>query len=104
MSAMASESPTIPDPGAESVDLPRPTAAPMVLSLGLTLLAAGAIAGAAYLAAGALVLACGLGLWVADLLPGRGHVHEPFVEPSLRPGGVRAAPGTVGRLGAGMPG
>jgi hypothetical protein len=38
------------------------------------------------------------------LLPGRGHVHEPLVEPSMRPRPVIAETGTVRQLQAGMPG
>ena len=48
-----------------SVEMPRPTASPLVLCLGLTLLAAGAMLGLAFLVVGALVLVTGLGMWVA---------------------------------------
>jgi hypothetical protein len=107
---MSSEDPTIPNPGltaaldGDTVVLPRPTAAPLVLSLGLVLLAAGVVTGTAFLVVGALVLVAGLGLWVADLLPGRGHVHEPLAGPARRPRAVVGEPGTVGQLQAGMPG
>ena len=75
--------------------MPRPTVAPLVLSLGLALLAAGVAFGLAFLVVGALILVTGLGIWVAELLPGRGHVHEPLVEPARRPKPV------TGRAGEG---
>ena len=51
-----------------------------------------------FLFVGAIVFVVGLGMWIAQLLPGRGHVHEPLVEPSLRPQPVTPAPGEVERL------
>jgi hypothetical protein len=86
-----------------SVEMPRPTAAPLVLGLGLALLAAGVVFGSAFLVVGALVIVIGLVLWIAQLLPGRGHVHEPLAGPAAaRP--VTAAPGRVEHLQQGMPG
>jgi hypothetical protein len=58
----------------------------------------------AFLVVGLVVLATGLGLWVSELLPGRGHEHEPLVEPGRRAAPVQAAPGTVAQLGPGVPG
>jgi hypothetical protein len=84
--------------------MPRPTAAPLVLALGMALAAAGAVAGPLFLAVGGVVLAAGLGLWIAELLPGRGHVREPFAEPERRPRPIVGARGTVARLETGMPG
>src|SRR5207237_7598476 len=54
--------------------------------------------------AGAGLLVVALGLWVGQLLPGRGHAHEPLVEPALRPRPVQGVPGTVEQLHPGMPG
>src|SRR4051812_36931258 len=105
---MSSESPTIPHPegtaGLDSVLMPRPTVAPMVLSLGLALLGAGVVTSTAFLVVGGVTLVVGLGLWVAELLPGRGHIHEHLVERARRPRTVLAEPGTVGQLRSGMPG
>jgi hypothetical protein len=97
---------TPPDgpPAPESVEMPRPTAAPLVLALGMALLAAGVAFGPAFLIVGAAVLVAGLGIWIGQLLPGRGHVHEPLAEPARRPGPVTAAPGSVDRLREGLPG
>jgi hypothetical protein len=75
-----------------------------VLALGMTILAAGVPFGAGFIVVGALVLVAGLSIWVAQLLPGRGHVHESLAEPALRPRPVTAAPGGVERLQHGMPG
>jgi hypothetical protein len=105
---MSSESETIPNrevtAGFDSVVMPRPTVAPLVLSLGMALLAAGVVTSPAFLIVGGVILVVGLGLWIADLLPGRGHVVEPLVEPSRRARAVAGEPGTVGQLRTGMPG
>jgi hypothetical protein len=105
---MASQPPATPPPdppaAPDSVEMPRPTAAPLVLALGLTLLAAGVALGTGFLVAGAVVLVAGLGIWIAQLLPGRGHAHEPLAEPARRPRPVTGAPGRVERLREGMPG
>jgi hypothetical protein len=88
----------------DSVEMPRPTAAPLVLALGLTLLAAGMAFGLAFVVVGAVVFVAGLGIWIGQLLPGRGHVHESLIEPGYRPRPVTAAPGGVERLRQGLPG
>ncbi len=87
-----------------SVEMPRPTAAPMVLSLGLVLVAAGFATSPALLAVGLLIAVAGLGLWIGHLLPGRGHFQEPFVVPAQRARSIQSLPGTVDRLRAGRPG
>jgi uncharacterized membrane protein YagU involved in acid resistance len=99
------------DPGAistdeptGSVELPRPTVAPMVLALGMALLAAGVATNVAFLLVGAVLLIFGLGLWISELIPGRGEVLEAMVAPSRRPLPVTARVGGVGRMQEGMPG
>jgi hypothetical protein len=84
--------------------LPRPTAAPLVLALGLTLLAAGVTLGAMFLIAGAVLVVAALSSWIAELMPGRGHVHEPLVEPGRRARPIKGVHGGVTHLRAGMPG
>jgi hypothetical protein len=105
---MSSELPMPANPrvaaGPDTVVMPRPTVAPLVLSLGMVLLAAGVVTGAAFLVVGGVVLAVGLGLWVSQLLPGRGHVHEHLVEPARRARVVSGEAGTVRHLRTGMPG
>jgi hypothetical protein len=88
----------------ESVEVPRPTAAPLILALGLALVAAGVAFGLAFFAAGAVVFVAGLGIWIGQLLPGRGHVHESLAEPPYPPHPVTAAPGGVEQLRPGLPG
>src|SRR5262245_31981357 len=93
------------DPAAPtSVELPRPTAAPLIVALGLTLLAAGVALGLAFSVAGVMLLVAGLSIWIAQLLTGQGHVHEPLAEPARGPGLIRGAPGGVAQLRPGMPG
>jgi hypothetical protein len=46
----------------------------------------------------------GLSMWISQLVPGRGHVHEPRVELARRPRVVAPRPGAVTRLKVGMPG
>jgi hypothetical protein len=57
-----------------------------------------------YVVVGAVVLLFGLGGWIRQLLSTQGHVHEPLVEPSLRPSQTAAAPGTVAPMRPGTPG
>jgi hypothetical protein len=103
---MANESHTTPQPEGQAVpnavEMPRPTAAPLVLALGLTLLAAGVALGLAFLVAGAVLVVAALSTWIAQLLPGRGHIHEPLAGPAPRP--VPGTPGGVAQLRPGMPG
>jgi hypothetical protein len=105
---MASESEAVPKhdapAGHDSVEMPRPTVAPLVLCVGMALLASGAILGLGFLLVGVAVLVVGLGLWIGQLLPGRGHFHDPLVEPERRPSPITGAAGTVGQLRTGMPG
>jgi hypothetical protein len=89
---------------ADTVSMPRPTIAPLVLAAGLAMAALGVALGPAFLVVGALILLTGLGLWVSELLPGRGHFHEPLAEPSRRARMVAAIDGGVEHLQAGMPG
>ena len=62
----------------------RPTAAPLVLALGLALAAAGWITSVALIVVGAGIAIFGLGSWITELLPGRGHVEEELVDPARR--------------------
>ena len=70
------------DESSESVEVPRPTVAPMVLARGMALLAAGVATNAAFMVVGVVISISGLGLWIGQLLPGRGEHHEALVEPS----------------------
>jgi hypothetical protein len=87
-----------------SVVMPRPTAAPLVLAVGLTLLGAGVALGPLFFVVGAVLLVTALSMWIGQLLAGGGHVHEPLAEPARRPQAAMGAPGGVERLRPGMPG
>jgi hypothetical protein len=104
---MASDPQTTPQPeeaAPDAVEMPRPTVAPVVLAVGLALLAAGVPFGPGFVVVGAVVAVAGLGLWIAQLLPGRGHVHEPLAEAARRAPPVTGAAGGVERLREGLPG
>jgi hypothetical protein len=105
---MTDENPTLSGRDAEadgnSVELPRPTAWPMAVSLGLALAATGVVAGSAFLVVGGVVFAIGLAGWVGELASGEGHIHEALAEPTQRPRAVTAAPGTIEQLRPGEPG
>jgi hypothetical protein len=88
----------------DAVEMPRPTVAPFVLAFGMALLAAALALGPGFLVVGLAVLVTGLGLWIAQLLPGQGHIHEPLVEPSQRAQPVTGAAGGVEQLREGLPG
>src|SRR5262249_663997 len=88
----------------DAVEMPRPTAAPLVLALGLTLVAAGAVMSVAFMLVGGGLFVVGLGIWIANLLPGRGHMVEPLVAPERRPIEITGVPGTVERLHVGAAG
>jgi hypothetical protein len=90
--------------GNGSVEMPKPTTAPMVLSAGVALMAMGLIAGTSFLVIGGIVLVIGLGIWISQLLPGEGHMHEPLAGPEGRPAPVTPRPGNVTHLAEGMPG
>jgi hypothetical protein len=90
--------------GHEAVEMPRPTAWPIVLALGITLVGAGLATHPAILAVGAALSVIGLGGWIGQLLPGRGELHEPLVAPELRYRPAAAKPKTVEVLRPGMAG
>lgn len=86
----------------DGVEMPAPTVWPMVLSLGIVLLAAGVATTLVLSVLGFIIFVVGLTGWVAQLLPGKGHVHEPRAE--ARPEMVKGVPGTVDHLRVGQPG
>jgi hypothetical protein len=88
----------------QAIEMPRPTAWPIVLALGITLLGAGLATSLALIVVGAALLVISLGGWIVNLLSGRGEVHEPLVEPSLRPRAIAGKPRTVEVLEPGMAG
>jgi hypothetical protein len=103
---MASDSPSQSEHSTapHAVEMPRPTAAPLVLAAGLTFLGAGVALGLLFLLVGAVLLVAALSMWIGELLPGRGQAHEPLAEPARQPRLVMGAPGGVEHLQPGMPG
>ena len=105
MTSAIDTSPSSQDPpGQKSVEMPRATAWPIVLALGITLLGAGLATSLALSVVGAVLFVFGLFGWIGQLLPGQGHRHEPLVEPALRPRPITERPGTVDHLRPGMAG
>lgn len=84
-----------------SVEMPRPTVAPLVVGLGTTLLLGGFALGPVLGLVGAVILLCGIAAWVASLLPGQGHMHEAITAEGPA---IGARIGAVERLELGMPG
>jgi hypothetical protein len=84
--------------------MPRPTAWPIVLALGVTLLAAGVATNLVLSAAGLLVSLVAVGGWIGQLSPTAGTVEEPLMPPSRQPRAVQPASAAVESLRMGMPG
>jgi hypothetical protein len=97
---MADEFPR-PDEG-PTVEMPKPTVWPMVLALGIAILAAGAVTSPAFLVLGGVIFVVAVAGWVGCLLRGRGHAEEPMTAPAPEP--VAARPGAVEQFKSGMPG
>jgi mono/diheme cytochrome c family protein len=92
------------DPAANgAVEMPRPTAWPIVLALGITLAALGAATSLAFAAVGGVLVALGLIGWFSQLLSG-GHEHEPLAPPAERPQPPVAQTGAVEQLKPGVVG
>src|SRR5262245_27901489 len=79
----------------ERIELPRPTAAQLVLAAGVVLMVAGLARGWARWIAGGVVFAAALGTGIGHLLPGRGHFHEERVGRDERRKAIAPAPGTA---------
>jgi hypothetical protein len=88
---------------ARHVEMPQPTAAPLVLAAGIAMMAAGLPFGLLFFVVGIVVAVVGLSLWIAHLLPGRGHMFETVAEPSGVETSARVR-GAVEQLKPGLPG
>src|SRR5262245_2637384 len=84
------------------VKMPQPTAWPIVLSLGIVMLALGVATDLSFSVVGGVLLAIGLVGWISQLLPGRGHEHEPLTAEQAAP--ITARPGRVEQLKPGVVG
>ena len=87
-----------------AIKMPARTAAPLVLSLGIALVAAGVVLNPGMSIVGIVLVLAGTGRWIEQLLPGRGHELVKLVEPGLRPRPIIATPGMVEVLRPGMAG
>src|SRR5262245_7642583 len=96
-------SPDVPN-DLTTVEVPRPTIAPMALALGMILLATGATLGLPFVFVGACIVIFALSTWIGELLPGRGHCLEPLVAPNRRAKPVMAELKAVEHIRPGMPG
>ena len=101
---MTSDTHQAPPHERQTVEMPRPNVWPMVLGLGIALMAAGVALNITFFAAGIAIFVAGLAGWVGQLLPGRGHHHEAMVEPEHRAKPVEAVTGRVEQLHPGRPG
>jgi hypothetical protein len=81
-----------------SVDLPAPTAAPLVLAFGATLLTAGLVTHMAISVAGALLIAASCVAWFREVLP---HEHHETVPVEAIPEFPRTIAQNVARLDLG---
>ena len=97
------QTPTTDQP-TDAVEMPRPTAAPLVMAVGIALTALGIFTSLVFVAVGAIVCLMGLGTWIGQLLPGRGHRHEALIPAVQRPRPAAADRGSVEKLQQGMPG
>ena len=88
----------------EGVEMPRATTWPIVLALGITMMGAGLASSIALCVVGTVLFVLGLRGWIGQMLPGRGHRHEPLVEPAFRPRAVAEKLGTVDQLRPGCGG
>jgi hypothetical protein len=101
---MTSDTQEAPQHERQTVEMPRPNVWPMVLGLGIVLMAAGVALHVAFLAAGMVIFLAGLTGWISQLLPGRGHHHEAMAEPGRRAKPVQAVTGMIEQLHPGRPG
>ena len=87
-----------------AVEMPRPTAWPMVLAVGLSLAMAGIVTNLIMTVLGAMLIGVSLAGWIRQLLPGVGHEHVPWVPAKQRPRPVAVSRIPVVSLRPGMPG
>lgn len=88
----------------EWVEMPRPTAAPLVLAAGIGLLALGVATSLAFVPAGVIIFVFALARWINQLVSPIGHFKEQFVPPEMRPQPVLPVEGEVEKLAQGVPG
>src|ERR1700757_713891 len=86
---------------AEGVELPTPTAWPMIAALGIMLIAGGFITSFVVAIVGFLLgLIGGIG-WFRALFPVPSHEFMPFQEPAKRPAAIKVSPRRISHLALG---
>jgi len=88
----------------DDIEMPRPTASPMILALGLALMGSGVALNLTLAIVGGAIFISGLALWIHQLTSGQGHYHEALVPPDQRPKSIEATVGAVEKMDEGMPG
>jgi hypothetical protein len=78
--SLTNEQPVANNAGNSAVTLPAPTAWPIVLAFGITLLIAGLITSLSVLILGAILAAAACVGWFLDVFPQEKHVQVPVVE------------------------
>jgi hypothetical protein len=87
------ESQEAEEQSAPEVELPAPVIWPLVMALGVTLLAASLVTQVAVAVAGLALAILGAAGWVRELLPEQGHVIEEATAPKPQP--IQPRPGTI---------
>jgi hypothetical protein len=100
---MTETNPTGHDPQ-HGVEMPQPTAWPMVLSVAILLLVTGIATNLALSVVGGVLFVVSLAGWIAHLMPGQGHMVEELVPQEQRAKPIQARPGTVDQMEPGMAG
>ena len=89
---------------ADGVELPTPTAWPMIAALGIMLIALGFITSIVVSMVGFLLgLIGGIG-WFRALFPVQSHEFVPFAEPAKRPAAIKVSPRRISHLALGAGG
>lgn len=89
---------------AAAFELPAPTGWPLVLALGICLLAAGVVTNLAFSVLGLILAISGIRGWLLELAPGCGEVEVPLVEPDARARPILPTPHKIEHLRPGMSG
>ncbi len=87
-----------------TVEMPKPTAWPMVLATGVAMACAGLVTSYVISLVGLILLLIALAGWIGELLPGAGHVEEPLVPLEARAKTVELSTKSVVALRPGLPG
>ncbi len=86
-----------------TVELPASTGWPLVVAAALAFTLVGVMTDLWLSLAGIVILAIGIGGWIRELTPGRGHVHHPLVPADQRASPVVRSERTIAASRAGFP-